>query len=137
MNQPSPTFARTPAAPPERQEVRTGGNPLSMQWAALQDAGAAVGALAGLAAEKPTPQLRNFPALIKDAGGWRLALAERGVADLAAIMQPGLKALLAVHARGQDPTAAAVTLWREFHAGRATLLALVPEAGSLGPRRNA
>ena len=107
-----------------------------MQWAALQDAGAAVGALAGLASEKPTPQLRNFPALIKDCGGGRLALAERGVGDLAAIMQPGLKALLAVHARGQDPTAAALTLWREFHAGRAALLALVPQEGSMGPRRN-
>ena len=137
MNAPTQPFARTDTAPPPRQEMRAGNNTMSVQWAALQDAGAAVGALAGLAAEKQSPQLRNFPALIKDAGGWRYALAERGVADLAAIMQPGLKALLAVHARGQDPTAAALTLWREFHAGRAALLALVPPSGTMGPRRSA
>jgi hypothetical protein len=110
---------------------------MSVQWTALQDAAAAVAALAGLAEEKPTPQIRNFPALIRDAGGWRYELAERGVADLAAIMQPGLKALLAVHARGQDATAAALTLWREFHAARAALLTLVPQAGAMGPRRSA
>jgi hypothetical protein len=110
---------------------------MSVQWTALNDAAAAVAALAGLAAEKVTPQVRNFPALIRDAGGWRHELAERGVADMAAMMQPGLKALLAVHARGQDPTAAALTLWREFHAARNALLELVPEAGSLGPRRSA
>jgi len=137
MNAHTSNFARPGTAPPEPQAVRVGPSAMSVQWAALQDAGAAVGALAGLANEKPSPRLRNFPALIKDAGGWRHELAERGVADLAAIMQPGLKALLAVHARGQDPTAAAVTLWREFHAGRAALLALAPEAGSMGPRRSA
>ncbi len=102
---------------------------MSVQWAALQDAGDAVGALAGLAAEKPSPQLRDFPALIQDAGGWRQAMAERGVADLSVIMEPGLKALLGVHARGQDPTAAALTLWREFHAARAALLSLAPQSG--------
>ncbi|MGN6497621.1 MAG: hypothetical protein ACTHKM_10240 [Tsuneonella sp.] len=110
---------------------------MSVQWTALHDAAAAVAALAGLAEERPSAQTRNFPALIRDAGGWRCRLAERGVADLAAIMQPGLKALLAVHARGQDATAAALTLWREFHVARAALLALVPESGKLGPRRSA
>ena len=137
MNVHTSNFARPATAPAEPQAVRAAPSAMSVQWAALQDAGAAVGALAGLASEKPSPQLRNFPALIKDAGGWRHELAERGVADLAAIMQSGLKALLAVHARGQDPTAAALTLWREFHAGRAALLALTPQAGSMGPRRSA
>lgn len=137
MNAHTSNFARPATAPAEGPAARAAPSAMSVQWAALQDAGAAVGALAGLASEKPSPQLRNFPALIKDAGGWRHELAERGVADLAAIMQPGLKALLAVHARGQDPTAAALTLWREFHAGRAALLALAPQAGSMGPRRSA
>lgn len=133
----TPTFTRPAAAPSEQQQIRAGPSRMSVQWAALQDVGAAVGSLAGLAAEKPSPQLRNFPALIKDAGGWRYEVAERGIADLSAIMQPGVKALLAVHARGQDPTAAALTLWREFHAARAALLALVPQSGSMGPRRSA
>lgn len=110
---------------------------MSVQWAALQDAAGAVAMLAGLAAEKPSSQVRNFPALIKDAGGWRYELATNGVNDLAAMMAPGVKALLAVSARGQDPTAAALTLWREYHHARAALLALVPEQGRMGPMRKA
>ena len=106
-----------------------GASAMSEQWAALQDAADAVAALAGLAVEKPTAEVRNFPTLITDAGGWRLDLATAGVADLAAMMAPGVKALLAVSERGQDPTAAALTLWREYHHARAALLALVPEQG--------
>lgn len=114
-----------------------GPSAMSIQWTALQDAGAAVATLAGLAPEKPNILVRNFPALIRDAGGWRQELAIRGVADLAAMMQPGLKALLAVSARGQDPTAAALCLWREFHEARAMLLSLAPESGAMGPMRTA
>ena len=66
-----------------------------------------------------------------------LRLAENHVSDMAAMMQPGLSALLAVSARGQDATAAALALWCEFHAAREALMALVPEGGNLGPRRSA
>jgi hypothetical protein len=110
---------------------------MSVQWAALHDAAAAVAAMAGLGAEKPSAQIRNFPALIKDAGGWRFEMASNGVADLSAIMRPGVKALLAVSARGQDPTSAALSLWREYHHARAALLGLVPEQGHMGPLRKA
>lgn len=122
---------------PQRQQLQGSTASMSVQWAALQDAASAVAALAGLAQEKTTPQIRNFPALIRDAGGWRQDLAERGIADLAAIMQPGLMALLAVNARGQNATAPALTLWREFHNARAAILALVPHGGDMGPRRSA
>jgi hypothetical protein len=114
-----------------------GPSAMSVQWAALQDAAAAVAQMAGLAPEKPSAQVRNFPALIKDAGGWRMELASNGVSDLAAMMRPGVKALLAVAARGQDPTAAALSLWREYHHARAALLGLVPEQGHMGPLRKA
>lgn len=110
---------------------------LSVQWTALQDAAGAVAALAGLAPEKTTPQIRNFPALIKDVGGWRFELASEQIEDLTAMMRPGVTALLAVNARGQDATSAAVTLWREFHNARSAVLALVPSGGDLGPRRSA
>ena len=110
---------------------------LSARWSALLDAGTAVAALAGLAPEKPNPQMRNFPAAIKASETWKQELAHRGVTDISAMMTPGLTALLAVQARGQDSTAAALTLWREFHAARGALLALVPEAGSMGPQRSA
>jgi hypothetical protein len=50
-------------------------------------------------------------------------------------MEPGLAALLAVHARGVNPAAAALALWQEFHAARAALLALTPPPSSAPPKR--
>ena len=110
---------------------------LSMKWSALHDAANVVAALAGLAAEPPRSDLRNFPAVVRDAGGWRRELAEQGVDDLSAIMEPGIAALLAAHARGADASAAALALWQEFHSARNALLELVPPAGPLGPQRSA
>jgi hypothetical protein len=121
-----------PAAAAQRSSVQ----PLGVQWTALHDAAAAVAALAGLEAERPPPRVRNFPALIKDVGGWRFDLAAELIGDLTAMMRPGLTALLAVNARGQDAAAAAVTLWREFHHARNAVLALAPDDGELGPRRS-
>lgn len=110
---------------------------MRVTWAALHDAADAVAALAGLTADQPSAGVRNFPGLIFDVGGWRLELATNGVADLAAMMTPGVKALLAVSARGQDPTPAALTLWQEYHAARGALLALVQERDVSGPRGDA
>ena len=107
----------------------------SVKWAALGDAANAVAVLAGLAPERPAPELRNFPALIRDAEPWRRERAENGIADLAAIMEPGMAALLAVKARGADARPAALALLNEFNAARAALLALLPPTGALGPRR--
>lgn len=106
-------------------------------WSAMQDAGAAVAMLAGVAPDRPSAAERGFPAQIRDAGGWRLELASAGMSDLAAILQPGLAALLAARARGQDARAPAQALWDEFRESRAALLALVPESGALGPMRSA
>lgn len=133
----SSTSAQNAAGTGQRQRLQERAPSLSVQWAALQEAAAALAALAGLPKEETSPQIRDFPALVRDAGGWRQELAERGIADLAAMMQPGLTALLAVNGRGQDATAPAQTLWREFHKARSALLALVPDAGELGLRRGA
>ena len=98
----------------------------SMKWSALHDAVGVVGMLAGLAAAPMRPEIRNFPAVMRDAGGWRREQTEQGIDDLSAIMEPGLAALLAVYARGANPAVPALALWQEFHAARAALLALVP-----------
>ena len=116
------------------QAAPLGARTMGVQWAALQETADAVAAIAGLAAEKPTARMREFPERIADAGGWRLELAINGIADLAAMLTPGVKALLAVSARGQDPTPAALTLWHEFHAARDALLALVPDREPTDPR---
>lgn len=109
----------------------------SMRWAALGEAGQVVAMLAGLEAERPSKEVRNFPALIRDAEPWRRELVDTGCADLAAVMEPGIAALLAVNARGADCRPAALALWREFATARSALLELLPPSGDLGPRRSA
>ena len=108
---------------------------MSMKWSALHDAVGVVGMLAGMASEPMRPEIRNFPAVMRDLGGWRRERTELGIDDLAAIMEPGLAALLAVHARGVNSAVPALALWQEFHAARAALLALVPPPGTAVPRR--
>ena len=131
MNAVPPDFSRPD---PARAKPAQG---ISMRWNALHDAADAVALMAGLEPEKPSGAVRAFPIQIRDIGGWKLELAEQGIADMSAMLQPGLGALLAVSARGQDATAPALTLWREFHAAREALLKLVPESSTMGPRRSA
>jgi len=70
--------------------------------------------------------VQNFPQALRDFAGWRRNLALQGVEDLAAILDPGLAALLAVHDSGSDAAPAASALWQEFLAARDALLALAP-----------
>lgn len=100
---------------------------LSLRWAALHDAAGAVAALAGIAPEKADPAVRAFPGRVRDSGGRRFVPVEQGIADIAAIMQPGLAALLAVRARGQDAAAPALALWHEFLSARDAVMQLLPE----------
>ena len=134
MNALPPSFT---AASGRASFAQASASATSMRWAALGDAANVVAALAGFEPERSSADVRNFPALIRDAEAWRRERAENGVADLAAIMEPGLAALLAVNARGADPRPAAMALWREFIAARAAILALLPPNGALGPRRSA
>ena len=122
---------------PAAAEAPAGEASLSAQWSALREAGAAIGLIAGVAAERPGPAERNFAAAIRDLGGWHLDLARDGLCELAAMLRPGLAALLAVKARGCDASEPAKALWEEYRMRRDALLALAPEAGALGPRRSA
>ena len=99
---------------------------MSMKWSALHDAAGIVAALAGMAPEPMRADQRNFPAVVRDAGGWRRTMAEQGVEDLTVIMEAGIAALLAVHARGVDARAAALSLWHEYVSARDGLMALAP-----------
>lgn len=97
-----------------------------MKWSALHDAAAIVAEMAGQQVEPRRAGVRNFPAIMRDIGGWRYDEARQGVDDLGAMMEPGLAALLAVHARGVSAMPAAQALWQEFLAARAVLLNLAP-----------
>jgi hypothetical protein len=102
---------------------------MAMKWGAVHEAAAAIAELAGIPPEYRTPEIRNFPAIMRDTGGWRLRLATQGVDDLAAILEPGLAALLTLHGSGVPATAAAQALWQEFHTARTGLLALIAPLG--------
>lgn len=142
MNAQPPSFT-PPAGPPPGMLPGSGraefgqasASAMSMKWAALHDAAGVVAMLAGMAAEPMKPELRNFPAIMRDVGGWRRNLAEQGIADLAAIMEPGIAALLAVQARGVSPATAALALWQEFLSARNGLLTLVPPPEEAPPPR--
>lgn len=106
-----------------------------MRWSALGEAANLVATLAGLEPEPAAAQGSDFDGLMRNAEAWRREQAENGVADLAAIMEPGLAALLAVNARGIDPRPAATALWREFATARDALIALLAPTGTPKPRR--
>jgi hypothetical protein len=135
MNMVPPSFTAAPGTTARATFAGSSANTTSMRWAALSDAANVVALLAGIEPERPTPEVRNFPALIRDAEAWRRDQAENGVADLAAVMEPGITALLAINARGTDPKAAAMALWREFVAARSAILALLPAGSGASPRR--
>lgn len=97
----------------------------ALKWTALHDAAAVVAALAGIPQQPLAAELRDFAGAVANAPHFRRELAEHGVDDLTAIMQPGIAALIAVRSRGGDATAPAVALWQEFTASRDALLALV------------
>ncbi len=108
-----------------------------MRWAALSEAGKVVCILAGYEAERTDKSVKDFPALIRDAEPWRRELATLGCADLSAVMEPGITALLAINARGASCSHAARALWQEFCVARASIVTLLPPSGDLGPRRSA
>jgi hypothetical protein len=103
-----------------------GSEVLAGQWAALHAGAAVVAALAGRSDDGGAGSIPEFPAAIHRTGGQRLAVAGQGIADLSAMLEVGLRALLSVHARGLSPVAAAAALHGEFRAARDALLALVP-----------
>ncbi len=101
-------------------------DPITRKWLALHDAAAAVGAVAGIKPEAMSPEVQAFPTALRALGGWHRQQAEQGLDDLLAIMEPGLSALLTLHARGGNSHPAAMALWHEFHAARDAMLGLLP-----------
>ena len=100
---------------------------LAAQWDAVHEAAAAIGVLAQLGRPEESEAVAGLPRRAAAKGGYQYDMVLRGVDDLAAVMQPGLRALLALSASGRDTTSAALTLWREFHASRDAIIALAPD----------
>ena len=99
---------------------------LDRQWAVLRNAVLAIGSLIPAAELQTMATPLDFPEELHSATGWRKVMIEQGLSDLIAMMEPGLTALLAVHAQGGNASTAAMTLWQEFAAARLALVALAP-----------
>jgi hypothetical protein len=110
-----------PAPSPHAQVAR--------QWSALHRAAAAVASLGGIEMAAPTMEIDHFPERLEKLPDWRAGLARQGVADLAAVMEPGLTALISVHRRGADPAPAAQALMHEFTQARDALLEVTRDRG--------
>lgn len=101
---------------------------MSRQWDAIHQQADEVARLAGLSIEPCSTERAAFPILLAEAHEWQRGVVERGLEDVDAMMRLGLTALGAVTARGQDASAPALALWREFHHAReAMLFALLPQ----------
>ena len=96
---------------------------LAARWEAIPAAGDAVAELAQLGRDSADGATARFPARAAQLTGWRGEEVAPRIEDLAFVMQPGLRALIVAAGTGCDTTPAAVTLWREFHAARAGILA--------------
>lgn len=119
---------------PAVHPAAAGNGDLGAQWLALHDVAGIVAALAGVSRPALSPALRHFPEAISAAGGWRAAHVRQGVGDICAILQTGIKALLALHARGIPAAVPARVLWDEFAAARDALMEYAPP-GALDRRR--
>lgn len=98
---------------------------LARRWEDLHEQAAGLAALAGLAPEATGSAVIGFSARLGEASEWQRELAWQGIEDIDAMMRPGLAALETLTARGQEAAAPALALWREFHAARDAVLAVV------------
>lgn len=99
-----------------------------MRWAALVDAGNALALLAGTRDDVANRPARDFAAALAQSPAPRRRLADNAVADLAAIMESGLSALLAGQQRGGNTQVAARVLWREYVNARDSVLDMLHES---------
>lgn len=110
---------------PAGPSAAPGAHGLPAQWAALHAAAQLVAGLAG--EERAAAALAgDCPESLRLASGWRLAQISQALADTAAILEGGIRALLVARERGAAVTPAARALWDEFIAAREALLALAP-----------
>jgi hypothetical protein len=107
---------------PARQAPQLSPAVLAQKWAAIHADAARLNALARIAPESEPPPITT---LLETARDWQCTLAAQGIEDIEAMLVPGLSALSTLGERGQDCASPALALWREFHAARASVLAVL------------
>ena len=115
-----PPTAPAPAGTPDADSPEA----LAEALVALHGQAAALALLARIAPE-PVEIGGELGAVIARAQPWQRVLVARTVGDCSAMMESGLTALGTLTRRGQDTTAPALVLWREFHAARAAMVGVL------------
>lgn len=98
---------------------------LAQRWEELHQTSATLAALADLAPERYDAELAAMPAMLGEATEWQRELAWQGLEDIDAMMRPGLAALSRLEGNGQDATAPALALWREFFNARGAVMSVI------------
>ena len=117
---PEPILARSAAV----GEADTTPEVLAEALVALHGKAATLALLARLAPE-PVEIGGELGAVIARAQPWQRALVAQTIGDCGAMLDSGLTALGTLARRGQDASAPALVLWREFHAARASMVAVL------------
>lgn len=122
-------MATVPPAPIlPRDAIAHSGTPapaaLEAAWRDLHKQAGALAKLARITAE-PTQISPSLSRLIDNAQPWQATLLAQGMEDVAAMLGSGMAALATLSGRGQNTAAPALVLWREFHAARGALLAVL------------
>jgi len=116
---PQPILPRTDEAAPEfLAEV------LAEALVVLHGKASAIALLARLAPE-PVEIGGELGAVIARAQPWQRALVAQTIGDCGAMLDSGLTALGTLSRRGQETSVPALVLWREFHAARASMVAVL------------
>lgn len=128
---------RRPAPHPEAAQptsdpasLASPGSDLAARWEAIEAAGAALAGLAGLGDEARPAAFDPLPALATGTHPNRARLLAHAIGDLSAMLETGLRALVGAADAGADPAAAAHSLWHEYAAARAALVALCHGPGA-------
>jgi len=103
---------------------------LAAALAELHGKAAALAMLARLGPE-PVETAEALDAAIAGAAPWQRVLVARTVTDCAAMLESGLAALATLSRRGQDTSAPALVLWREFHAARTAIANVLDPTGTV------
>lgn len=120
------TFPPEPILPRDAAVPTAGATPVALEraWLDMHGQAAALAQLAQISAE-PDQFSPSLNGLIADTQPWQQTLLAQGIDDVAAMLGSGMAALATLSGRGQDTAAPALALWREFHAARGALLAVL------------
>ncbi len=118
-----PEQSRAMRAIATKQNAARGKRPeLLMAWDALVGLGNQVGALAGLTEETYQGELKEFGEALHHIRPDHRQFCHQGLDDIRIMLSTGLSALHTIEARGQDVTAPALALWREYFSARLALM---------------